>query len=159
MPDDGFTGPLRASKEQLETWYHRMKDFMNVLQSRQMGVACHPSREPVIRDMLERLIEDDTWPHDEVPPLVTSITVKPEEIRPVDLETMKTIHLQQVTNSRRGFGRFGGLLVPKGKGEGLHDPWREAALLASRRKEQPKLITPDVEDPTSEGSVMDQDED
>jgi hypothetical protein len=135
MPD--YTGPIGPTKEQWEKWYHRMKDFMNPLQLRQYGVACHPDDEGMIKDMLERLLEDDTWPHAEVPPLVTSNLVKRGEVKPVTLDTLKQVHMSQVMSSSKGFGRFGGLVVPKGRGEGLHDPWKEGASSPSRKKIKP----------------------
>jgi hypothetical protein len=144
-----YTGPLKPSEREMEQWYHRMKDALNPIQLNQFGVACHPDDEPMIRDMLERLIEDDTWPHDEVPPLVTSTLMKRNELRPVALETLKQVHMRNVVNARTGFGRFGGLLLPRGRGEGLHDPWKDS--LARSLKEERKPVRAD--DP-SDGLVQ-----
>lgn len=118
-----YTGPVRPTDEQWEKWYHRMKDVMNVIHQRNQGVACNPREEAMMIDMLERLDEDDTWPHDEVPRLVTSIQCKPGEIMAVRLEDMKVITMRQLLQTNAGFGRFRGLSTPSGM-NGLADAWR-----------------------------------
>ncbi len=134
-----YTGPIKPSKREWETWYHRMKDFMNPLQQRQLGIACNPKDEAMMKDMLEQLIEDDTWPHEDVPPLITSDRMKVGEVQPVTLGDMKIIQMREAMGSKVGFGRFRGLALPSGHG-GLNNPWQIPD------GETPKVITPDDPD-------------
>lgn len=120
---DGVTGPVQIPKEVFERWYHRMKDFLNPIHARGFGIACHPEDKAMMVDMLEQLGEDDTWPHDEVPPLLASKRVKRGEVRPVDKDTLAVVTMAHVNNSKKGFGRFNGLYLPTGTE--LHDPWKE----------------------------------
>lgn len=110
-----------VSRAEWEVWYHRMKDMLNPIQQRGYAIACNPADKAMMVDMLERLQEDDTWQHGEdVPALLVTDQIKRGEIRPADGETLKIITMAQVNNSRKGFGKFNGLLLPKR--DGLHVP-------------------------------------
>jgi hypothetical protein len=119
-----YTGPVRPSKEQWETFYHRAKDFLNPLQQRGWAFAVNPADEALFKDLLERLVEDDTWVHGKkVPPMITSITVKRGEVMPADPKTTKVVSMRDALQADSGFARFRGLSLPSGI-DGLHNPWR-----------------------------------
>lgn len=135
-----YTGPLGPTPAEWEAWYHRFKDFCSPLQLRQYGIACHPQDKQLMVDQLERLLEDDTWPHKEVPPLVTSDLVPRLQVQPVSLATLKLVPMREVLGSRKGFGRYAGLRTP-GR-DGLHDPWKEGLKKASPASRK-RLLKPD----------------
>ncbi len=134
-----YTGPIQPTKEEWEKWYHRMKDFMNPLQQRQLGIACNPKDEAMMKDMLEQLLEDETWAHEDVPPLIISNQMQIGEVQPITLTDMKIIQMREALGSSIGFGRFKGLALPSGM-DGLNNPWRIP------KGQRPKVITPDDPD-------------
>lgn len=116
----GLTGPIKLSNEDMEKFYHRVKDICNMLVWRGYGLAANPEWKHYLKDVYERMVEDDTWPHkNKVPPLVLSKDVDRLALMAVDTDTMKTITFEQVNNSRKGFGKFKGLLIPESAK--LHD--------------------------------------
>lgn len=134
-----YTGPVKPTKEQWEKWYHRMKDFINPIHQRGYGIVCNPKDEAMMKDMLERLVDDETWPHDGVPDLVTTKLIPEGQVQPISVEDLKVVRMREVVGSNRGFGRFNGLALPSGM-EGLVNPWRIP------RGEKPKVIKPDDPD-------------
>lgn len=119
-----YTGPVGPSREDREKWYHRFKDFCHAIQQRKFGIVAHPDDKGLIKDSLERLPEDESWPHgSEVPPVFFTKRVKPGNIMPCDHETMQILTMAAVTRSQKGFGRFAGLYTP-GR-DGLSNPWRK----------------------------------
>lgn len=116
-----YTGPAAPSKLEWDIWYNRMKDFINPIHQRGFAISCHPDDKAMMQDMLEQLSEDDTWAHDDVPPLVVSALMKAGQVQPVDPDTLKELKMSQVVGSKKGFGRFGGLLLPSHGG--LNNPW------------------------------------
>ena len=136
-----YTGPVRPTQHQMQKWYHRTKDFLNPIQRNGYGIAVHPQDEALMRDLLEQLLEDPTWTHDDVPPMVVAKmgNIQQGEIRPVDPKTLNVVAMRQVLRSAKGFGRFDGLVLPDGH-DGLHNPWRVP------RGVPRKVITPDDPD-------------
>ena len=143
-----YTGPIQPTKRQMEKWYHRTKDFLTPIHRQGYGIAVHPKDEGLIRDLLEQLLEDPTWPHDDVPPMVVATmgNIAQGEIRPVDTKTLNVVAMRQMLGSSTGFGRFGGLMLPDGH-EGLHNPWRVPKGVTQR------VITPDDPNYSVGGSV------
>lgn len=120
-----YTGPVGPTKEAWEKWYQRMANVARMLwhPERRQGFACNAKDEAMMRDMLDRLKDDEDWQWDEVPPLVVSRVVPPGEIRAVDPNTIEILRFDQVLRSNKGHGRFAGLLTPQR--DELHNPWRQ----------------------------------
>jgi hypothetical protein len=117
-----YTGPVKPPKEEMEKWYHRFKDFCNPIQQRGFGIVAHPDEKGLIKDSLERMQEDETWPHGrEVPPAFFTPRVQAGQLMPCDHDTMKVLTMSAVTGAQKGFGRFAGLYLPGSAG--LHNPW------------------------------------
>jgi hypothetical protein len=120
---DGLTGPVKISKEDFEKWYHRLKNIAHLLHQRGYALGGNPKWGSMLRDMQERMMEDETWPHDDPIRVVISNDIAETDILPVDPETLKTLTLAQVNNSTAGYGRYKGLLIPQG--DTLHQvDWR-----------------------------------
>jgi hypothetical protein len=117
-----YTGVVAPPKEVMEAWYHRFKDICHFLQQRSHGLAINRQDQGLVKDSLERMQEDDTWPHGrEVPPVFVMPDVTAGEILAVDPETAKVLTLAAVNKSRKGFGQFRGLWTPGS--QGISDPW------------------------------------
>lgn len=117
-----YTGPVGFSKLEWDIWYHRMKDVCHMVYQRRHALICNPADEALMRDMLERLPEDDTWPHDNIPDLYTHATVPKGSVFPFDPITEAIRTFEQINRSRRGFGRWAGLELPTK--DGLTDPFK-----------------------------------
>lgn len=111
---DSYTGPLGIPKEIWEAWYHRMKDMFHTVQQRGLGIAVHPDDAAPIRDMLERLVEDETWPHGtDVPPLIESRLMQRGQVQPCNAQKGTIMTLREAVQSDTGMGRYSGLLLPR----------------------------------------------
>ena len=89
----------------------------------------------MMSDFLERLVEDETWPHKYAPPLVTAteyqkkvggrditVPLRPGNILQIEPDQLSIKVTSEILKSRSGFGRFDGLATPHR--EGLTNPWR-----------------------------------
>lgn len=110
---DGLTGPAKISKEDFEKFYHRLKDVCHLLMQRGFAVGGNPKWKSYLKDMQERMLEDETWPHADAIPVVISKDIAETDIMAVDPETLKTLTLREVNKSGAGFGRYKGLLIPQ----------------------------------------------
>jgi hypothetical protein len=119
MSDDGLTGPVQVSKEDFEKWYHRLKDICHLLIQRGYAVGANPKWKSMMKDMQDRMLEDETWSHADAIPVVFSKNIAESDIRPVDPDTLRILTFKQVNNSSGGFGRYKGLLIPQG--DKLHE--------------------------------------
>jgi len=109
------TRPMRVPDDQMEDWYVRFKNVAGMLHQRSYGIGCNPKDQAFIRDMLERLAEDEDWRHEEVPILVIHRGIAEGTFMPVEnaAATAKIITMRQAVKSRTGLGRFSGVSLPK----------------------------------------------
>lgn len=119
------TGPMKVPEEMMEDWYQRLVNVAIPLKRRGLGLACHPKDHAFMRDMLERLMEDERWKFDEPMVLVVHSAIQQGTFQPVkDADTTaKILTMTQAMKARRGLGRFTGISLPN-NGE-ISDPFRE----------------------------------
>lgn len=118
-----YTGPIGPSDRDWFVWFRRFVDFANPIHQRKLALIVHPDDESLVRDALERIIDEaDEWPHDTVPELYVHASVPKGQVRPFDPDAGKILTMADVNKSRTGFGRWGGLWTPRR--DGLTDPFR-----------------------------------
>lgn len=93
-------------------WYETFLDIVKAAKRRGYGIAINQAHKSPIQDMMERVLEDELYPYDELPPLVVHRDVPPGEYRMVDTDTMKVLEMQAAVNSKKGLGRFTKLWTP-----------------------------------------------
>lgn len=91
---------------QLAAWYENLIMVCNVAKRDGYGIACHPTGKAPIMDFMERVLEDDLYKYDELPPLLVHSQVRPGEFQFVDQLTMRVISFEAAMQSRTGLGRF-----------------------------------------------------
>ncbi len=96
----------------LAAWYDNLVIVCNTAKRDGYGIACHPSGKAPIMDYMERVLEDEMFKYDELPPLLVHSDVKPGEFQFVDEVTMKVISFQAAMQSKTGIGRFGKMYSP-----------------------------------------------
>jgi hypothetical protein len=104
----------RTSQEnpKLAAWFENLIMVCNVAMRRGFGIACHPSAKAPMMDFMERVLEDDLYNFDELPPLVVHSQVQPGEFQFIDDTTMKVISFQAAMKSGTGIGRFDKMYAP-----------------------------------------------
>ena len=104
----------RTSQEnvKLAAWYENLIMVCNVAKRDGYGIACHPSGKAPMMDYMERVLEDELYKHDELPPLVIHWQVHPGEFQFIDELNMKLISFQAAMNANTGIGRFTKMYSP-----------------------------------------------
>jgi hypothetical protein len=104
----------RTSQEnvKLAAWYENLIMVCNVAKRDGYGIACHPSGKAPIMDFMERVLEDELYKYDELPPLVVHSQVMPGEFQFIDETHMKVISFQAAMKSNTGIGRFQKMYTP-----------------------------------------------
>ena len=96
----------------LARWYEIFLDQVKAAHRRGYGIATNKAHESAMKDMMERVFEDELYPFDDLPPLVVHRDVPPGEYRMVDKATMQVLSMQAAMNSNTGLGRFQKVWTP-----------------------------------------------
>ena len=113
MTRPDYTGPISIPPEKMEMYYHRFKDMARAIQLRGEGIVTHKVNKGLLDDWLEQLAEDETWSLDGVPRLFTTEEISSTAIQPIEVETGKVMTMEQLLNSKKGFGRVRGNAAPR----------------------------------------------
>ncbi len=97
---------------QLAAWYDNLVIICNIAKRDSYGIACHPSGKAGMMDFMERVLEDEMFKHDDLPPLLVHSDVRPGEFQFVDEVTMKVMNFQAAMQSNTGIGRFAKMWSP-----------------------------------------------
>lgn len=99
----------------LERWYHFFLDACKTAHKLDYGIAVNHEHKQAMMDMMERVAEDELWPHakSDLPPLVVHRDVPPGQYMFVNKQTMDVLSTRAALNgSRTGLGRFDKLWTP-----------------------------------------------
>jgi hypothetical protein len=96
----------------LARWYETFLDVVKAAKRREMGVAVHPSNQSPIRDMMERVYEDELWNLGDLPPLLVHSDVEPGTYQLVDVDTLNLISFRAAMGKEKGLGRFTTIYTP-----------------------------------------------
>ncbi len=99
---------------QLARWYEFFLDVVKRAKWMKYGVATNPAHKSEIMDMMERVLEDELYPWDELPELLVDSRVPVGEYKLVDPKTLKLLAMSDVYKSNIGLGRFKKLWTPYG---------------------------------------------
>jgi hypothetical protein len=104
----------RTSQEnpRLAAWYENLIMVCNVAKRDGYGIACHPTAKAPMMDYMERVLEDEFFKYNELPPLVVHSQVKQGEYQFIDETTMKVISFQAAMQARTGLGRYEKMYAP-----------------------------------------------
>jgi len=97
---------------QLAAWYENLIMVCNVAKRDGYGIACHPTGRAPMMDFLERVLEDELYKYDDLPPLVVHRDVTPGEFQFIDETTMKVLSFQAALQSHTGIGRWEKMYAP-----------------------------------------------
>lgn len=102
----------RSEERAYARWYETFLDVVKAAHRRDYGIAVHPDHKSPIQDMMERVLEDELYPYQDLPPLVVHMNVPRGEYRMVDKESMRVLSFQAAMQSKKGLGRFSHLWTP-----------------------------------------------
>ena len=97
---------------QLARWYEFFIDVVKRAKWMNHGIATHPAHRSELMDMMERVLEDELYPWDELPPLLIDSRVDPGEYKMIDHKTLELLSMAQVYKAKTGLGRFDRLWTP-----------------------------------------------
>lgn len=101
-----------AQQRFLARWYETFLDVCKAAKRREMGIAVNPSNEAPIKDMMERVFEDELWTMGDLPPLLVHSDVPPGTYQLVEPTTLKLISMAAGMGKETGLGRFSRLYTP-----------------------------------------------